>query len=592
MKTLKSTPKLAICLVSLILAVASGHAAAQSLGGAINNIPLNQGELYISRWSDPPLLCNSTGPEVYPVKYTGYGYTTPCEIAGEPRVPAVYASGDMYSFVVQNKYVDGLFDAIDFQAPVNSSGPPLHIHCEADEFWYVFEGEVTFFGYFGPNMTYANVTLGPGGWLYGPMGRAHRFQNMGSTQARMLSFNLPGGLADLQLAAGDVVVDKRAPIPFTQSAAGAMAYLDYLQNDPGENLILPNDGTFDIKDPPRAADYLFHTKEQIDAMRDEPGPLGSTFKVIADESQVGSSTGGAAAVYRVNLPMSDQGFEYLSSDEYWTYIYVLEGAVLVEVATVEGVVTTTNATRDDNLVMPVNTQFRLTTLNGNASLYWINVYADFSYTSLPHFGPDEDSFVTDNFFGFPVDPPLPEACNNGKYDGFRCPETRNATGCIAAQATNTSLQSTLVVNDNIWSLDLENFGANVSESALGDPMDEETDTKYGVCVYVDDELLLEFVADNTKPWQRLSDGYYYDINFRPRFRIKAGPPGTAQVAVIKQPAMMVPSFASQLRRRCGAAGPAKAAQVQVIIPTTDTCFDSGDLRFIVNSGTKFRATNI
>eukprot|EP00899_Mesostigma_viride_P017401 jgi/Mesvir1/25662/Mv01878-RA.1 len=464
---------------------------------------------------------------------------------------------------------------------------------------YVFEGEITFFGYWGPQMSYANVTLGPGGWLYGPMGRPHRFQNVGNTFARMLSFNIPAGLSELQLAAGDMVRDKLAPIPFTQSAAGAIAYIDYLENDPGENLIIPDDGTFTVKDPPRAADYAFKSKGEIDQLPDMDGPFGSMLKEIAAKSQIGSSTGGAAAVYRVVLPVSSQQFDYISADEYWTYVYVGAGEVDVEVLQVDGIPQTTRATLDDNFTVRPGTQFRLRAVGGEATLLWINVFTDFSYTALPFFGPKEGTFVTDSFFGFPVDPPLPEECNDNKYDGFRCPaRRRNAGQCFRATPTDTSLQSTLTVNDNDWSMKLRNFDRRVPDSALGDPTDNTTETLYGVCLYVDDQLLMEFVADASKPWERVVDrrgggmGFGYEVNFLPRFSIVSGDGRDAGVEVDHQMAMMFPSLASQLQRSCGLEGPARSAQVQVIVPTTDACFDSGDMRFIVNSGSKFRATNM
>ena len=66
------------------------------------------------------------------------------------------------------------------------SGPPLHIHHEADEFFYVLEGEIE--AWVGT----AHVVLTAGMSATLPRGVAHRFDNCTDRPARALTVVTPG----------------------------------------------------------------------------------------------------------------------------------------------------------------------------------------------------------------------------------------------------------------------------------------------------------------------------------------------------------------------------------------------------------------
>jgi quercetin dioxygenase-like cupin family protein len=69
----------------------------------------------------------------------------------------------------------------------SGGGPPLHIHHREEESFYLLEGtlEITL----GKN----KITAATGDFVQIPRGTVHRFQNVGSTAARMLLFSRPPG---------------------------------------------------------------------------------------------------------------------------------------------------------------------------------------------------------------------------------------------------------------------------------------------------------------------------------------------------------------------------------------------------------------
>lgn len=67
-------------------------------------------------------------------------------------------------------------------------GPPLHIHTREEEFFYVLEGEVSFW------IDGKVIVAGPGGTAFVPRGAAHCFKNRSNGMARLLVLFTPGGI--------------------------------------------------------------------------------------------------------------------------------------------------------------------------------------------------------------------------------------------------------------------------------------------------------------------------------------------------------------------------------------------------------------
>jgi len=77
---------------------------------------------------------------------------------------------------------------LEFRWPQNT-GSPLHVHRNEDEWFYVIEGEITFW-------VGGDVVVAPAGsFLYGPRGVPHTFL-VTSTEARFLMVTEPAPFAD------------------------------------------------------------------------------------------------------------------------------------------------------------------------------------------------------------------------------------------------------------------------------------------------------------------------------------------------------------------------------------------------------------
>jgi mannose-6-phosphate isomerase-like protein (cupin superfamily) len=67
-------------------------------------------------------------------------------------------------------------------------GPPLHLHREQDEWWYILDGEFRFV------VDGQEIHARTGDTVFAPRGSRHTFQNVGITPGRLLGTVVPGGL--------------------------------------------------------------------------------------------------------------------------------------------------------------------------------------------------------------------------------------------------------------------------------------------------------------------------------------------------------------------------------------------------------------
>jgi mannose-6-phosphate isomerase-like protein (cupin superfamily) len=111
----------------------------------------------------------------------------------------------LYSLKAGEDHSGGLFTAYEALLPPEF-GPPPHVHRIEDEFFYVVEGEVTFWCHG------VSATHGPGGTAFLPKGSPHRFDT-GPSGAKMFQLTLPAQFERLVRAYGEPAPELKLPGP-------------------------------------------------------------------------------------------------------------------------------------------------------------------------------------------------------------------------------------------------------------------------------------------------------------------------------------------------------------------------------------------
>jgi len=108
--------------------------------------------------------------------------------AGTDRIGGLlHVVGDEVRLKITSADTNGAFAVFEDSTPP-LGGPPLHLHYQQDEWWYVLEGEFLF------EVDGKEIHAGPGATVFAARGTRHTFQNIGTTQGRMLITVVPGGL--------------------------------------------------------------------------------------------------------------------------------------------------------------------------------------------------------------------------------------------------------------------------------------------------------------------------------------------------------------------------------------------------------------
>jgi quercetin dioxygenase-like cupin family protein len=96
-------------------------------------------------------------------------------------------AGGPLTFKVRGEQSGGMLTALE-NVIAPGDGPPLHVHAEQDEAWYVLEGRLRF-------QLDADVADAPAGsFVFVPRGTRHCFQNAGEGPARILVLFTPAGM--------------------------------------------------------------------------------------------------------------------------------------------------------------------------------------------------------------------------------------------------------------------------------------------------------------------------------------------------------------------------------------------------------------
>jgi quercetin dioxygenase-like cupin family protein len=142
---------------------------------------------------------------------------------------AVWAFGFLATMKTTSETTDGRVAVIEHLGP-RGAGSPLHVHRREDEWFYVFEGELTFW------VDGQIVDAPAGSFVYGPRDVPHTF-TVASEEARFLVVVEPAGFDAFFRAAS--VPAERLEIPPAPSEAPDIAGLTALAAEYGIEILGP-----------------------------------------------------------------------------------------------------------------------------------------------------------------------------------------------------------------------------------------------------------------------------------------------------------------------------------------------------------------
>jgi quercetin dioxygenase-like cupin family protein len=123
--------------------------------------------------------------------------------------------GGPLHFKVRGEQTDGRLTAIENVIPPGE-GPPVHVHANEDEFWFLIEGDLRF-------RLGDDVRMAPeGSFVYVPRGTPHAFQNTGDAPARILVMFTPSGMEEFF----DRMAELEAPSPSAFRDLGSPVGMD------------------------------------------------------------------------------------------------------------------------------------------------------------------------------------------------------------------------------------------------------------------------------------------------------------------------------------------------------------------------------
>ena len=121
---------------------------------------------------------------------------------------ALWFLGVLATIKASSETTDGRVAVIEHLAP-EGAGSPLHVHHNEDEWFYVTEGELTF--WVGGRLIEAPA----GSFVYGPRGIAHTF-TVTSSEARFLLVTEPAGFEGFMRTLSEPALSLTVPPPATE----------------------------------------------------------------------------------------------------------------------------------------------------------------------------------------------------------------------------------------------------------------------------------------------------------------------------------------------------------------------------------------
>jgi quercetin dioxygenase-like cupin family protein len=127
---------------------------------------------------------------------------------GQGEGEALWFLGSLVTVKAGGEATGGRFAIVEHLAP-GGAGSPLHMHTREDEWFYILEGELTFW------VGGRRIVASAGAFMYGPRNIPHTFM-VTSTQARFLVGVEPAGFEDFVRAAAEPAQSRTLPPKPTQ----------------------------------------------------------------------------------------------------------------------------------------------------------------------------------------------------------------------------------------------------------------------------------------------------------------------------------------------------------------------------------------
>jgi quercetin dioxygenase-like cupin family protein len=149
----------------------------------------------------------------------------------EDEGEALWFLGFLVTIKASSETTGGSVAVIEHLAP-HGAGSPLHVHRREDEWFYVTQGELTF--WVGGQV----VVAGPGSFVFGPRDVPHTFV-VSSPEARFLLVTEPAGFESFVRALAEPAASRTLPPPpssppdFERLAAVAAEYGVEILGPPG-----------------------------------------------------------------------------------------------------------------------------------------------------------------------------------------------------------------------------------------------------------------------------------------------------------------------------------------------------------------------
>ncbi|MFF9015011.1 cupin domain-containing protein [Streptomyces sp. NPDC014870] len=125
--------------------------------------------------------------------------------------PARWVFGDHYTLKADKENTHGSLGLIEAMVPPGG-GPPLHIHHDADEAFYLIEGELEI------SNEKRRAVVGAGAFIFVPKGKVHAFKNVSDEPAKMLIIFTPAGFEHFFTELG-VAAEEGMPAPEAEQYA-------------------------------------------------------------------------------------------------------------------------------------------------------------------------------------------------------------------------------------------------------------------------------------------------------------------------------------------------------------------------------------